>query len=68
MSDELVVASFLLEETAEHDGKGRAINLFVVDVWKKNGDVWQLTDRYSSRVPESARVSSEGDRKPTGKD
>ncbi len=66
MSDEIVVASFLLEETAEHDGKGRASNRFVVDVWKKNGDVWQLAERYSSRVAGSA--DTEGGKKPTGKE
>ena len=66
MSDEIVVASFLLEETVQHDGKTKGGNHFVVDVWKKNGDAWQVTDRYSSRVAASA--GTEGGKKPTGKE
>ena len=67
ISDEIVVASFILEETAEHDSKAKATHHFVVDVWKKNGDAWQLTDRYSSRVAGSASAGSES-AKPTGKE
>jgi Domain of unknown function (DUF4440) len=66
MSDEVVVASFLLKETTQVDGKSKASNRFIVDVWKKNGDAWQLTDRYSSRVTGSA--DTESGKKPTGKE
>jgi hypothetical protein len=66
LSDEIAVASFVLWEKLEQRGKENSSTHFVVDVWKKNGDSWQITDRYQSRVAHSA--STESSLKPTGKE
>jgi hypothetical protein len=43
---------------------------FVVDVWTKHGDAWQVTDRYLSRLSGAHRVPSAKttDKRPTGKE
>ena len=57
------VVSFVSREGRKVKGKERTTTHFVVDVWTKNGDGWQLAARYLSAVP--APLPSPV--KPTGK-
>ena len=65
VSDDVAIASFVLQESSTRDGKEISEQQFIVDVWKKAGDGWLCTDRYASIVPESP--SQQTDKKPTGK-
>lgn len=58
--DTVVIANFLLTEEFALGTK----NYFVVDVWQKTGENWQLVSRYQS--PTSKTVPK--NRKPTGKE
>jgi len=65
VSDDVAIASFVLQESSIRDGKEISQQRFIVDVWKKNGDGWLCTDRYASNAAESP--SQQSDKKPTGK-
>jgi hypothetical protein len=48
LTDDLAVVSLLLTQKASMDGRDRSGDFYVVDIWKKGGDRWQLIARYSS--------------------
>jgi hypothetical protein len=56
------VVKFMRGQKADFQGKDESGEYFVVDVWRKAGDSWKLSDRYVSRI--SAVASAP---KPTGK-
>lgn len=61
-----VVVSFVLSETVEEAGKTHARDYFIVDLWQKKDENWQVTDRYLSQI--NVRFGmQQGDVKPTGK-
>ncbi|PYX82806.1 MAG: hypothetical protein DMG70_13430 [Acidobacteria bacterium] len=61
-----VVVSFVLGETVQQAGKPRATDYFIVDLWQKKDENWQVTDRYLSQV-RGISGNQPGDVKPTGK-
>ncbi len=69
LTDEISVASFVLTEAVAGAQGKQKHSYFVVDLWKKSGDAWQITDRYVSAVsgasPAAAKTT---DKRPTGKD
>src|SRR6266508_3573402 len=48
LTGELAVVSLLLTQQATADGRDRSGDFYVVDIWKKRGDRWQMIARYSS--------------------
>lgn len=48
LADDLAVISLLLTQQATSDGRDRSGDFYVVDIWKKRGDRWQMIARYSS--------------------
>jgi hypothetical protein len=50
LSDDLAVVSLLLTQKATFAGRDRSGDFYLVDIWKKSGDRWQLIARYSSPV------------------
>ena len=66
LNDDTALASFVLSETVERAGKATRRDFFVVDVWRKNNDNWQVTDRYVSSIA-SAPHPTQTDIKPSGK-
>jgi hypothetical protein len=48
LADDLAVVSLLLIQQASSDGRDRSGDSYVVDIWKKRGDRWQIIARYSS--------------------
>jgi hypothetical protein len=65
IDDNSVLVHFVLSRTFQRAGKAAASEYFVVDLWQKNGEKWQLSDRYAS--PLAASHSKPGALKPTGK-
>jgi ketosteroid isomerase-like protein len=65
VSDDVAIASFVLQTSAVLDGKEVPAQHFVVDVWKRDGESWHCTDRYLSEAkpPASKSVSEH----PSGK-
>ena len=57
------VVKFMRSQKADFQGKDDSGEYFVVDVWRKAGDSWKLSDRYVSKV---STVPSTP--KPTGKE
>lgn len=57
------VVSFVASELRQSKGKEQTTDHFVVDVWIRKGDTWQLAARYLSPVNGSAYAPA----KPTGK-
>ena len=57
------VVSFVASEGRLVKGKERIGDHFVVDVWRKKGDAWQLAARYLSAAPSAPRAPV----KPAGK-
>ena len=47
LADDLAVVSLLLTQKASFDGRDRSGDFYVVDVWKRRSDRWQLIARYS---------------------
>ncbi len=47
---EIMLVKFLGQGKAPAQGKGVASQYFVIDVWTRDGDSWQLTDRFMSRI------------------
>ena len=56
------VVKFMRSQKADFQGKDETGEYFVIDVWRKSGDSWQLSDRYVSRI--SSVVSAP---RPSGK-
>lgn len=50
LREDLGVVSLLLTQKANFEGRDRSGDFYVVDVWKKSGDRWQIIARYSSPV------------------
>jgi hypothetical protein len=48
LSEDLAVVSWLLTQRAASEGRDRSGDFYVVDIWKKNRDRWQMIARYSS--------------------
>jgi len=48
LSDDLAAVSLLLTQKASREGQDRSGDFYVVDIWKKRDDRWQLIARYSS--------------------
>jgi len=48
LADDLAVVSLLLTQQATSAGHDRSGDFYVVDIWKKSGDAWQMIARYSS--------------------
>ncbi len=66
LTDDTALASFVLSETVERAGKTTRRDYFVVDVWRKNDNQWQVTDRYVSSHA-GASHPAQTDVKPSGK-
>lgn len=48
LGEDLAVISLLLTQKASLDGRDRSGDFYLVDIWKKSGDRWQIIARYSS--------------------
>jgi hypothetical protein len=48
LTDNLAVVSLLLTQKATDDGRDRSGDFYLVDIWKKSGDQWQIIGRYST--------------------
>jgi ketosteroid isomerase-like protein len=57
------IVKFMRSQKADFRGKDESGEYFVVDVWRKAGDSWQLSDRYVSKI--SSSVSAP---RPSGKE
>ena len=69
LSNQISVASFVLSDIIEQGGKPQSRDHFVVDIWKKDGENWQCTDRYVWPISGNARRVRAGvDLKPSGKE
>jgi hypothetical protein len=50
LADDLAVVSLVLTQKATREGSDRSGDFYVVDIWKKHLDRWQIIARYSSPV------------------
>jgi hypothetical protein len=50
LSEDLAVVSLLMSQKATFEGRDRSGDFYLVDIWKKGGDRWQLIARYSCPV------------------
>jgi Domain of unknown function (DUF4440) len=50
LSQNLAVVSLVLTQQATLDGHDRSGDFYLVDIWKKSGDRWQMIARYSSPI------------------
>ena len=50
LTDNLAVMSLLHTQKATYSGSDRSGDFYLVDVWKKTGDNWQIIARYSTPV------------------
>ena len=57
------IVKFMRSQKADFQGRDESGEYFVVDVWRKAGDSWQLSDRYVSKI--SSVVSTP---RPSGKE
>jgi Calcium/calmodulin dependent protein kinase II association domain len=48
LADDVAVVSLVLTQKATRDGIDRSGEFYVVDIWKKRLDRWQIVARYSS--------------------
>ena len=48
LAEDLAVVTLLLTQQATSAGRDRSGDFYVVDIWKKSGDAWQIIARYSS--------------------
>jgi len=42
LADNLAVVSLLLTQKATDEGRDRSGDFYLVDIWKKSGDQWQI--------------------------
>jgi len=63
-----VVVKFTREQQADVKGKSDSGEYFVVDVWRKDGESWKLSDRYVTRVSTAIPAAKRSAPRPTGKD
>jgi ketosteroid isomerase-like protein len=66
LNDDVTLASFVLNETVERAGKPATYDYFVVDVWHRDANQWQVTDRYVSKVA-GASQPAQTSVKPSGR-
>lgn len=64
---EAAVVKFDRIQQATYKSNNESGEYFVVDLWKKSGDSWKLTNRYASKVS-SAPDNIKAQPKPTGKE
>ena len=50
LSDNLVAVSLVLTQKATFAGRDRSGDFYIVDIWKKSGDQWQIIARYSTPI------------------
>jgi Domain of unknown function (DUF4440) len=50
LADNLAVMSLLLTQKATLAGRDRSGDFYIVDIWRKNGDKWQIIARYSTPI------------------
>lgn len=50
LTDNLAVVSLLLTQKATYSGGDRSGDFYLVDIWRKTGDNWQIIARYSTPV------------------
>jgi hypothetical protein len=48
LADDFAALSFVLAQKASREGQDRSGGFYVVDIWSKRGDRWQVIARYSS--------------------
>jgi len=60
------VVSYDRVQESSYQGKPDGGEFYVVDLWKKEGDTWKLSDRYVSKVGTTPYMPK-GPVKPTGK-
>ena len=48
LAEDLAAVSLLLTQKASREGQDRSGDFYVVDIWRKHGDGWQMIARYSS--------------------
>jgi Domain of unknown function (DUF4440) len=58
LNDDLAVVSLLLTQKATVDGRDRSGDFYEVDIWKRNGDMWQIMARYSTPVPKTTAANT----------
>jgi hypothetical protein len=58
LTNNLAAVSLLLTQKATFAGRDRSGDFYVVDIWKKNGDNWQIIARYSTPVPKTTGIST----------
>jgi Domain of unknown function (DUF4440) len=58
LNDNLAVVSLLLSQKATADGVDRSGDFYLVDIWKKTGDKWQIMARYSTPVAKTTAAST----------
>jgi len=50
LSDDMAVVNLVLTQQASFEGRDRSGDFYVVDVWQKTGDGWQIIARYSGPI------------------
>lgn len=60
LAGETAVVSFTASEQSRFRGRNVSGDYFVVDVWTKSADGWQLAARYASRIPKPPPVKPSG--------
>ena len=50
LAEDLAAVSLLLTQKASREGQDRSGDFYVVDIWRKHGDGWQMIARYSSPI------------------
>jgi ketosteroid isomerase-like protein len=50
LGDDLAAVSLLLTQKATRDGRDRSGDFYIVDIWNKRADGWQMIARYSSPI------------------
>jgi hypothetical protein len=58
LTNNLAAVSLLLTQKATFAGRDRTGDFYVVDIWEKNGDNWQIIARYSTPVPKATVIST----------
>jgi hypothetical protein len=48
LTDNLAIVTMLITQKATFVGRDRSGDFYIVDVWKKTGDNWQMIARYST--------------------
>jgi hypothetical protein len=50
LTENLAAVSLLLTQKATFSGRDRSGDFYIVDIWKKSGDQWQMIARYSTPI------------------